>query len=150
MKYFSILILFLMTGHAHLCAQDIVEDEVRQTIEGLIDDYNKARDNQDTVLLKQILTDDVDQLVSSGEWRIGIATAVEGMMRSSTSNPGDRRLIVENVRLLNSGSGIADARYEITNEDGSVRKMWSTFLVVLRDEKWKIAGIRNMLPASPN
>jgi len=36
----------------------------------------------------------VDQLVSSGEWRTGIEGAMKGMVRSSTSNPGKRTLVV--------------------------------------------------------
>jgi len=48
----------------------------------------------DTVMLKSILTPDVDQLVSSGEWRTGIEGAMKGMVRSSTSNPGKRTLVV--------------------------------------------------------
>jgi hypothetical protein len=43
--------------------------------------------------------------------------------------------------------GIADARYEIQNADGTARKMWSTFIVVYQDDAWKITAIRNMLLA---
>jgi len=113
----------------------------------LIDQYSEARENKDTVLLKNILTDDIDQLVSNGEWRAGIRVAVEGMMRSSTANPGTRTLTVDKIRYLGDDSAIADCRYEITNPDGSDRKMWSTFVVVKQKGKWKIAAIRNMLPA---
>ena len=70
-----------------------------------------------------------------------------GMQTSSRRNPGKRTLTVEHMRLITPNSGIVDARYEIRNEDGSVRKMWSTFIVVLAEKNWKIAAIRNMLPA---
>jgi uncharacterized protein (TIGR02246 family) len=113
----------------------------------LIDNYSLARDKKDTVLLKSILTNDVDQLVSSGEWRNGISEAVQGMMRSSENNPGTRTLTVEKIRFLDSKNAIADARYEIKSREGTTRKMWSTFLVVNYDGKWKIAAIRNMLPS---
>ncbi|TDI72183.1 MAG: DUF4440 domain-containing protein, partial [Bacteroidetes bacterium] len=33
------------------------------------------------------------------------------------------------------------------NADGTARKMWSTFIVVRNEDGWKIAAIRNMLPA---
>jgi hypothetical protein len=46
----------------------------------------------DTVLLKNILTDDIDQLVSSGEWRQGIDESVQGMLRSSANNAGTRKI----------------------------------------------------------
>jgi len=52
----------------------------------------QAREKRVTVLLKTILTANVDQLVSAGEWRIGIKAAVEGMIRSSANNPGTRTL----------------------------------------------------------
>jgi uncharacterized protein (TIGR02246 family) len=113
----------------------------------LIDDYSRARETRDTVLLKSILTEDVDQLVSSGEWRFGLRAAIHGMMESSTANPGSRTLTVEKVRFIDEHTALADARYEIRNPDGTVRKMWSSFTVVERREKWKITAIRNMLPA---
>jgi uncharacterized protein (TIGR02246 family) len=113
----------------------------------LIDRYSEARETRDTVLLNSILTSDIDQLVSSGEWRMGKEGAMNGMMRSSTSNPGERVLTIDKLRLLNAGTALVDARYEIKNTDGSIRKMWSTFLVVKKEGAWRITAIRNMLPA---
>lgn len=121
--------------------------EQNQKIISLIDKYAQARETKDTVLLRQILTEDIDQLVSSGEWRNGIQVALDGMMRSSSSNPGQRILTVDKIRFLNATTGIADARYEIHNPDGTVRKMWSTFIVIKADGVWKITAIRNMKPA---
>ncbi len=118
-----------------------------QSIYTLIDQYAQARETKDTVLLKQILTEEVDQLVSSGEWRRGLKGAMEGMLRSSSSNPGDRILIVDQIRFLNTETGVVDTRYEIQNADGALRKMWSTFIVVREGNRWKITAIRNMLPA---
>ena len=114
----------------------------------LIDQYSEAREKNDTLLLKNILTNDVDQLVSTGEWRIGINAAVQGMLKSSTNSPGTRTLRIENIRMLSPTSAIIDCRYEIQNTDGSVRKMWSTFIVIAEKKKWKISAIRNMMPAS--
>ncbi len=119
----------------------------KKAIELLIDQYSEAREKSDTILLKKILTHDVDQLVSTGEWRNGLDAAVQGMMKSSGSNPGTRTLRIENIRMLNPAAAIVDCRYEIQNTDGSVRKMWSTFLVVFEKKKWKISAIRNMMPS---
>ena len=116
----------------------------KQEIYNLIDQYLEGRQMKDTVLLQSILTTDIDQLVSSGEWRIGIDECVNGMMRSSTSNPGNRKIEIDKIRLLGPDVGLADARYEITNADGTIRKMWSTFIVIKGDSRWKIAAIRNM------
>lgn len=121
-------------------------DKKTKDIYSLIDQYSQAREKSDTVLLKSILMPDVDQLVSSGEWRMGIEGSMKGMVRSSSSNPGERTLTVDKVRFLNPGVAIADARYEIKNADGSMRRMWSTFVVVQEKGRWKISAIRNMLP----
>ena len=113
----------------------------------LIASYSQARESIDTVMLKYIITEDKDQLVSSGEWRHGMQAAVKGMAASSRTNPGDRVLKVERVRYLKEDVALADARYTIKNEDGTERKMWSTFVTIKKGKQWKIAAIRNMKPA---
>lgn len=148
MKKIILFALFHVMVIPCLYAQDASNHaQHKQAIEALIDQYAQAREQQDTVLLKSILTEEIDQLVSNGEWRRGLRTAVEGMKRSSSSNPGERTLTVDHIRFINPEAAIADARYEIKNTDGSVRKMWSTFIVVYEAGTWKIAAIRNMLPA---
>jgi uncharacterized protein (TIGR02246 family) len=136
-----------LAGEEHQQRLKEEQQQQKQAIQTLIDNYSRARETQDTVLLKSILTPDIDQLVSSGEWRYGLKGSMKGMVQSTAGNPGTRRLIVENIRFLNPESGIADARYEIQNPDGTTRRMWSTFIVTYREKKWKIAAIRNMLPA---
>lgn len=149
MKKFIFILLALIIGFTLLLpAQDKKENETQsKEIYNLINKYSLAREKKDTSLLKSILTNDVDQLVSSGEWRYGIGDAVQGMLRSSESNPGSRTLTVDKIRFLDSKNAIADARYEIKSKDGSTRKMWSTFMVVNQKGRWKIAAIRNMLPS---
>jgi len=145
MKNLTFLFLLLITSSA-FCQNPLNTNGESQEIIDLISSYSTARETKDTVLLKEILVEDVDQLVSSGVWRKGIAEAVKGMMESSAENPGDRTLDVESIRFLNPDAAIVDARYEIKNADGSIRKMWSTFVVVTETEQWKISAIRNMLP----
>ena len=115
-------------------------------IHHLINHYSEAREKQDTVLLKSILTEDVDQLVSSGEWRTGIRESVDGMLRSSTANPGTRTLEVEKIRFLEDEIALVDCRYIIKNPNGTERNMWSSFVVIFHKKEWKIAAIRNMNP----
>jgi uncharacterized protein (TIGR02246 family) len=124
-----------------------VDEKEKQEIYSLIEKYTQSRDNRDTVLLESILTPDIDQLVSSGEWREGKNESMKGMMRSSGNNPGKRTITIDKIRFLNPKSAIADAKYEIQNSDGTSRKMWSTLVVVKQDGNWKITAIRNMLPA---
>lgn len=149
MKNIVLLVLMNVTSQLFLYGQATLPTHQQQkAITVLIDQYAAAREKRDTVLLKNILTPEVDQLVSNGEWRNGVAAAVEGMIKSSASSPGTRILHVEKIRMLNAGSAIVDCKYEIQNKDSTVRKMWSTFLVVANNEVWKISAVRNMLPAA--
>ena len=150
MKNIFLLLALNLTGSLFLYGQqNNPDDHQRKAITSLIDQYAEAREKSDTGLLKNILTTDVDQLVSNGEWRIGIAASVQGMLKSSAGSPGTRTLRIENIRMFNPTTGIVDCRYEIQNPDGTIRKMWSTFLVVAEKKIWKISAIRNMMPAVP-
>ena len=150
MKNIFLLLLLNLTGVLFSFGQhSSPDDNQRKAITSLIDQYSEAREKSDTVLLKNILTIDVDQLVSTGEWRIGIGASVQGMLKSSANSPGTRTLRIENIRMFNPTTAIVDCRYEIQNTDGAIRKMWSTFLVVAEKKIWKISAIRNMMPAIP-
>jgi len=148
MKLTLLFILITLIRTTLISAQNSEINKIqKQEIYSLIEKYSKSRETMDTVILKSILTPDIDQLVSSGEWRIGIEGAMKGMGRSSENNPGKRTLKVEKIRFLNTESAIVDARYEIENANGTTRKMWSTFIVVIEENIWRITAIRNMLPA---
>ena len=149
MKNNFLLLLLNLAGSSLLYGQNnIPDDHQRKAITYLIDQYSEAREKMDTALLKTILTTDVDQLVSTGEWRNGIDASVQGMLKSTTNSPGTRTLKVDKIRMFNVHTALVDCKYEIQNRDGSTRKMWSTFLVVENKKKWEITAIRNMLPAS--
>jgi len=152
MKKTPLLFLLHLNGFMFLYGQHTTKlnDKDQKAITSLIDQYSQAREKRDTVLLKAILTSDVDQLVSTGEWRVGITAAVEGMLKSSATSPGTRTLQVEKIQMIAASSAIVDCRYEIQNTDGTARKMWSTFIVIADKGEWKIRAIRNMLPAPNN
>jgi len=143
--YISTLVLMAFTA----CAQSTPTSKQRNDIQVLIDKYSEAREKKDTILLKSILTADVDQLVSTGEWRNGVQSSVKGMLRSSATSPGTRTLTIDKIRMVSSSAAIVDCKYEIANADGTPRKMWSTFVVVEDKRIWKISAIRNMLPSQP-
>jgi uncharacterized protein (TIGR02246 family) len=148
MKICIVLISFSFLVEPILYAQDEkTELDQKKAIYSLIDQYVRAREKKDTILLRNILTEDMDQLVSTGSWRTGIREAIEGMMQSSENNPGKRDIRIDKIRYLDPGVAIVDARYEIQNPDGTSRKMWSTFVVILKEDSWLIAAIRNMLPS---
>lgn len=144
---FILLIGFAQVGFAQTSEKQKADsNEILQ----LINQYSAARENRDTLLLKKILTADIDQLVSSGEWRNGIDPVIKGMLSSSSTNPGDRKLTVEKIKFLSENAALVDARYIITNSDQSQRKMWSSFVIIRSKAKWQISAIRNMLPTSEN
>ena len=128
------------THHAH------AEGNSEQEIYALIDKYAQSRDTKNEALLESILTKDIDQLASSGKWRIGNAEAMAYMMKSSTTNPGDRTITIDKVRFLNSESAIVDAIYRIEMPDEKAVELLSTFIVLNVEGLWKITAIRNMLP----
>ena len=148
MKRISLFVIINLIGTAVLFAQNTLDKKsAEKKIYVLIENYTKSRETRDTTLLNSILTSDIDQLVSSGEWRHGKEGAKTGMMRSSTNNPGERTITIEQIRFINPDCAIVDAKYKIQNADGTARNMWSTFIVVYKDDIWKITAIRNMLPA---
>lgn len=117
-------------------------------IKDLVGRYAAARESRDPGAIRQLFTEDADQLVSSGVWRRGREALVEGMLGSSRRNPGSRTLTVETVRFPAPDLAVADARYVITGTDGNPdRRMWSTFVCLRTGQGWRIAAIRNMLPA---
>lgn len=130
-----------------LYPQDDVNNPEKVAIYTVIEMYVQARETQDTLILNNILTSDMDQLVSSGNWRNNREMAIEGMLRSTANNPGKRKLTIKKLRFLNAGCALADCQYQIINPNGIERNMWSSFVLVTEDGKWKISAIRNMLPA---
>jgi uncharacterized protein (TIGR02246 family) len=129
-------LLILLAGS--LMAQSADEQAVREVVRKYVD----ARDHPDPATLQPLFTADADQLVSNGQWRKGREEVVRGSIASSQSETGKRTITVESVRFLAPGVALADARYEIGD-----RKMWTTLLITKEKSGWRIAAIRNMLPA---
>ncbi len=144
----SILIIIISASLVTVSPAQNVElsSPQKEAFQELIENYTKGREEKDANLLKSILTADIDQLVSSGEWRNGKTEALSGMLQSSSKNPGKRSISIDKMRTLTTDCAILDAKYSIENADGSFRRMWSTFVVVKDANVWKISAIRNMLP----
>lgn len=141
----SFLIAMLIVGANPCLAADSDEQEA---VKALVAKYSAARETRDPVAIDALFTEDADQLPSSGVWRRGRANLVKGMLGSSSTRPGTRTLTVETVRLITPTVALADARYVISGSQGSEpRRMWSTFLAQRTSDGWRIAAIRNMLPA---
>jgi uncharacterized protein (TIGR02246 family) len=122
------------------------EAAVRQVVSKYVD----ARERIDPKAVEELFTSDADQLVSSGEWRKGRDAVIRGAMASSRSAGGRRSITVESVRFLTPDVAIADGRYELTGlAGGATRSMWATLVLKRTEQGWRIAAIRNMLPAAP-
>jgi uncharacterized protein (TIGR02246 family) len=116
-------------------------------VRAVVDAYSAAREKGDAAALTALFTADADQLVSSGEWRKGRDAVVKGSLASSQQTQGKRTFTIEAVRMVAADVALVDSRYDIAQSDGTTRRMWAAWLLVKDGAGWKIAGIRNMLPA---
>jgi uncharacterized protein (TIGR02246 family) len=135
----KLLTISLILG-ASLFGQSPSGDEtaVRELIRRFVD----ARDHPDPRTLEPLFTADADQLVSNGQWRKGREEVVKGSIASSQNETGKRTITLESVRFPAPGVALADGRYELGD-----RKMWTSFVITRGSDGWRIAAIRNMLPA---
>lgn len=108
------------------------------------------REASDPKAIEALFTADADQLVSEGTWRRGRQQLVAGMLESSRRNPAKRTITVESVRLLAADVALADGRYiQKGRAGGKDRDMWTSITLKRGADGWRIAAIRNMLPATP-
>ena len=119
-------------------------------IKTLIQRYMDARNHMDEAALRNLFTADADQLVSTGQWRRGLDDLLKGALASSKKENSHSSVTVDSIRVLGNDAAIVDGRYETTSRSAATpRKMWSTFILQRTADGWKIAAIRNMLPAEP-
>lgn len=131
---------------AALFAQGSEEKAIR----AIVQKYMDARESQDARAVEALFTADADQLVSSGEWRKGRNDLVQGTLASSRNSAGKRTITLTSIRFLAPAVAIADGRYELAGPaGGNTRKMWTSFVLTRGSDGWRIAAIRNMLPAPP-
>ena len=69
-------------------------------------------------------------------------------MASSKKETGKSSITIDSIRFLDANIAIAEGRYETSAAaTGQTRHMWTTLIVERTDAGWRIAAIRNMLPA---
>ena len=144
-------LLCLLCGCCSLLPAQTAPRSVDETaIRDLVQQYVNAREHQDSGAVAALFTADADQLVSSGEWRNGRAAVVKGALASSQRTGGKRTIEVTSVRFLTADVAIADGHYTLANmKGGANRDMWTTLVLKRESGVWRIAAIRNMLPAAP-
>ncbi|MBV8812120.1 MAG: SgcJ/EcaC family oxidoreductase [Acidobacteriaceae bacterium] len=141
---------FCILSGLQLIAQDNAQHNDQAAIRKVVSTYLSAREHDNAQELASLFTDDADQLVSSGEWRRGRAAIVKGTLASSARTGGTRSITLDSIRFITPLVAIADGRYELTGlAGGTSRNMWTTFVVTKTAGGWRIAAIRNMLPAAP-
>jgi uncharacterized protein (TIGR02246 family) len=152
LNHLSLLLIACAACRAQTPPPVIMPDSAgdEAAIKDVVSRYVDARDRKDAKATEALFTADADQLVSSGEWRQGRDAVVRGTMASSETSGGKRTITVETVRFVTPDAALADGRYEIAGLAGAPpRRMWSTFLITRTPAGWRIAAIRNMLPAPP-
>jgi len=130
-----------------IAASLVAQSSDEKAIRAIVQKYMDARESQDAQAVEALFTSDADQLVSSGEWRKGRSDVVRGTLASSKNSGGKRTITLTSIRLLAPGVAMADGRYELGLTGGDSRKMWTSFVLTRGSDGWRIAAIRNMLPA---
>ena len=145
MQRFGTIALCLIVSLTAVSSQTRATDDA--AVRDVVKSYVAARERNDATAIGALFTNDADQLTSSGEWRKGREEIVRGTMASSKQTGGTRTITVESVRFPGSDTAIADGRYEISGGTGGDRRMWTSFVLTRGKDGWRIAAIRNMLPA---
>jgi uncharacterized protein (TIGR02246 family) len=122
-------------------------EQDQAAIRAVVAEYLHARDRRDADAIRALFIEDADQLTSSGDWRKGREEIVRGTLASSQQTGGQRTITIETIRFPQRDMAIADGRYELAGVDQGTRKMWTSFVFVHSAGQWRIAAIRNMLPA---
>ena len=149
MRLLPVLILLPLFILPLPARESLQEEAARDAIHDVVRRYVDARAQADPAATSALFTADVDQLVSSGEWRSGRAAVVTGTLASSRQNAGRRTITVDQIRFLTPEVALVDGRYTLTPSAGGPPRLMRTTLLLQRlGSTWKISAIRNMLPAS--
>jgi uncharacterized protein (TIGR02246 family) len=124
---------------------DIATEET--AIRDLITQYMGTRAQNNEQGLLALLTEDIDQLTTSGLLRSGRIGVSSGSLASSQSNSGKRSITVESIRFIKPDVAIVNGRYDIVDRStGPDSHYLTSIVVVMEDQRWLISAIRNMQP----
>jgi len=141
--------VFGIVSFSSATAQDALSPKDDKTIRAIVQKYVAAREASDPKAIEALFTKDADQLVSDGTYRKGRDALVRGMLESSKKTGGQRSITVETIRPLTENVVMVDGRYLQTGLTGGTQRDMRTSLVLVREaDGWRIAAIRNMLPAA--
>lgn len=119
------------------------EAAIRQVIES----YLATREDDSARSLQALLTEDVDQQITSGSMRVGRDAVVNGSLETTRRTGGERVITVETIRFITDDVAIADGPYDITGRSDGPDRHYRASIVLAKDNgRWRIAAIRNMQP----
>jgi uncharacterized protein (TIGR02246 family) len=135
---------------AFVSAQNATHATDEAAIRAVVQAFLDTRDRNDATALAALMTADVDQQQTSGNTRRGRDAVVKGSLTTQQSTGGKRTITLESIRFVSTDVAIADGRYDsLGRADGSDRHMLTSMVLKREGGAWKIAAIRNMLPAAP-
>jgi uncharacterized protein (TIGR02246 family) len=120
-----------------------------QAIRAVIQAFLDTREKNDAPGLSALLTPDVDQQQTSGNVRKGRAAVVDGSLSTQRETGGKRTITVDSLRFVSDDVAIADGKYDsLGRADGTDQRMLTSMVLRREAGGWKIAAIRNALPAA--
>ncbi len=148
-KVLLFLILFFNLPYHLTFSQNAIDPSTQETaISELIAQYLATREQNDKQALLALLTEDIDQLTTSGNLRSGPDDVSSGSLASTRNNSGLRAITIEKIRFIRPDVAIVNALYDITNrEDAPDLHYLTSIIAVMEDGRWKISAIRNMQPS---
>ncbi len=151
MRGLSAFALALLAIAAPAAAQQRVDRAADEAaIKAVIQAFIDTREANDSAGLAALLTADVDQRQTSGNVRSGRDAVVSGSLATTQSTGGRRSITVDSLRFVGPDVALADGRYDsVGRADGTDQRMLTSMVFKRDGSAWKIAAIRNMLPAAP-
>jgi len=126
-------------------AEDVVDRSADESaIRQVTQDYIARRDEGDEAGLRALLTEKVDQRLTSGRMRLGRDEVVNGSLGSTQNSGGKRVITLNGIRFLGADVAIANGNYDsLGRADGTDLYMRTTIVFWRVDGKWRIDAIRN-------
>ncbi len=144
-KRLGLLLVTLVTMSAPALAEDTADRSADESaIKQVTQEYIARRDEGDEAGLRALLTEKVDQRLTSGRMRLGRDEVVSGSLGSTQNSGGKRVITLNDIRFLGADVAIANGNYDsLGRADGTDLYMRTTIVFWRVDGKWRIDAIRN-------
>lgn len=143
MRSLLIVLCLVVAGSAAAAQTPSSASADDAAVREIVQRYTQARELSDPKAIAALFTAEADQYTSAGEWRRGVTQLVQGMLETSTRNPGVRAIEIQAVRFITPDVAIVDGAYRAGQAD---RPLWTTIVVRRVAAGWRIEAIRNSAP----